>query len=318
MHEPRFDLLGISKPLSFKLPKIKSPLKWLDNTILTRQDIKKIFPWAKSIIIVGLYYNTDFQKALSKHPDYMSISKYAILRDYHKIIPKKLKNLIKFLKTQHTIFKYKIHSDSFPVFEKGYAIHTLGGTIGYNNLWHSPLGTFILLGGAITDIPPGVLEKLLIPDIKSYRRFIYQDSPFYNPFCSLPHAICPSCNMCKKACPTKALTPFFRINKCIGYFTAEHKGKIPKSIQQKMKNILFGCDICQDICTYNKLINIKLNKKQLEKRFGKVINRAWHISVLKRMSAHGFYKAFSGTPVIRMRYYKFKDRVKTYIKTRKN
>lgn len=315
---PKFDLIGITSTKIFRLPKIYSPLKWLDKTITIRQDIRKLFPWAKSLIIVGLGYNTNYQQELLYHPDYMSISKYAILRDYHKVIPKKLRALINFLQNKlNTEFKYKVHSDTLPVFEKGYAQASLGGITGYNNLWHSPIGTFVLLGGVITNLQLTKLKSILMPDLANYRRFIYKSSPFWNPSFQLSHSICPKCNLCIKSCPTKALLPNkFILSRCIGYWTAEHKGLIPISVQKHMKNILFGCDICQDVCTFNRIKNFKLNRKQLEERFGKVSNRVWHISVLKRFSVHGFYKFFAGTPVMRMHYYKFKHRIYTYIRLR--
>ncbi len=318
--EPKFDLLGITSTKTFNLPKLHSPLKWLDKTIHIRRDIKQIFPWAKTILIVGLGYDTDFDDTLNLHPDYMSISKYAILRDYHKVIPKKLRALISFLQEElNTEFKYKIHSDTLPVFEKGYAQAALGGITGYNNLWHSPLGTFVLLGGVITSLPLKTLKNVLMPNLASYRRFIYESSPFWNPSFQLSHSICPKCHLCIKNCPTKALLPNkFILSRCIGYWTAEHKGLIPINVQKQMKNILFGCDICQNVCTFNRIKNFKLSRIQLEERFGKVLNRAWHISVLKRFSVHGFYKTFAGTPVMRMRFYKFIHRIKTYTRQRES
>jgi len=375
-YNSQFDIIGIAPVTNFDLPTIKSPLKWLDKTIYIRQDITKLIPWAKSLIIVGLGYNTNYQEELLYHPDYMSISKYAILREYHKVIPKKLKNLIHnnikpkiealqknthntnsklyffsnnkknvlsagrlkqksdstlhlndFYKAKTFItpiaknfkLKYKIHSDTFPVFEKGYAQIALGGMTGYNNLWHSSIGTFVLLGGVITNIPFDILQYLIAPNIKTFKSYIYADSPFYNPSWQLKHNICHTCNKCIKACPTKALAPGkFKLYRCIGYWTAEHKGKIPNAIQKQMKNILFGCDICQNVCSFNKLKNFTLTKKQLEQRFGKVIQRVWHIRQLQHFSVHGFYKTFAGTPVMRMRYYKFKDRIRWYVKERRD
>ena len=313
-----FDLIGIAKVSTFKLPKIKTPLKWLDNTIKLREDVKKIFPWAKSAIIVGLAYDNEIDANLVYHPDYMSISKYAMVREYHKVIPKKLKKLITILsdnvKSENPV-RHKIHADIFPIYEKGYAQKALGGITGLNHLWHSPLGSFVLLGGIITSIKYSKLRKLYSSLLL---KLIYPDSPFKHPHCAYQHTLCASCRMCIAACPTKALKPpHLQIHRCIGYLTAEHKGKIPRALQAKMKNILFGCDICQDVCLYNKLASYRLTKRQLIERFGKVIPRVWHISILKRMSVAGFYKAFAGTPVIRMRYYKFKDRVNFYVKQRR-
>ncbi len=316
-----FDLVGISPIQKFNLPQnINSPLHWLNNTILLRNDIKQKFKWAKSSIIVGLAYNSAPDPFLY-HPNYMRISKYARLKAYQSVIFKKLRKLInvhfkpQLTESQQDSLKLKIHVDTFPIYEKGYAQTALGGIRGLNNLWHSSLGTYVLLGGVISNVDFNTVQKIVF-NKSFFKRVIFSDSPFKAPANAIKHNLCSTCSRCIQACPTSALWPRFQISKCLAFWTTEYKRLIPSNIQKHMQNILFGCDICQDSCLYNQKVNFTLNDQQLHKRFGKVIRQIWHIRELKHMSASGFYKAFKGTPVTRMKFKKFKDRVNYYVHQR--
>jgi len=127
--------------------------------------------------------------------------------------------------------------------------------------------------------------------------------------------MCKNCNKCIANCPTGALQGFKIVHaKCISYLTVETKGKIPDFLQKRMKNWLFGCDECQSTktCPFNNTFEKPLTNPQLALRFGKTIPKVLYFRQAQRISFHGFYKYFKSTPVIRMRYLKFKDRVEWY------
>ena len=360
---PMFDLIGILGPTCFLLPKsVHSPMPWLDSTMDLRKDPLKILPWARSFLTVGLVYANKIDEALKRHKCYLRIADYAILRDYHKVLRNKIRHLVGFVKegldgilenrpptqnpttknptsTSKFHLKYKIFVDSFPISEKGLAIATFGGTIGKNQLYHSALGSKILLAGVALNLPVATLQKILNKRTLVAFTYKHKNHPA-NPV-AVAHSICYSCNLCVQACPTQALVPVtvqpkpqsraknttsakpvpsrlvhFKHARCISYLTIENPRPIPHYLQRQMKNWLFGCDDCQDVCPYNKAKQITLTKQELEQRFGKVISPVLYTRKAARFSYHGFKKYFKGTPVLRQKYAVFKDRVGWYTKSR--
>jgi len=203
-------------------------MRWFERSIDKRIDPSLILPNAKSIIVLGLnYYNQiNFTNQINKG----KISKYALGKDYHSVMKSKMKILINFLKEQNFFGNYLSYVDSGPLMEKALAQKAGLGWIGKNtNLINRKIGSFFFIGCIITDI-----------------ELVY-DEIYLN--------YCGTCNKCIEACPTKALVEPYILdsNKCISYLTIEYRGEVlPQTLKGKFDNWVFGCDICQDICPWNK------------------------------------------------------------------
>ena len=232
-----FDYCGISKAefLADEAPKLESWLKrgahgkmsYMENHFEKRLDPSKLVPDAKSV--VSLMYNYYPKKDLSnENPDQYKLAKYAYGEDYHHVIKAKLKNLVDDLKTEVGEIEGRVFVDSAPVMERQWAEKSGLGWIGKNTLLiNKNSGSFYFLAELIIDLE-------LEPDgpIKDY---------------------CGTCTRCIDACPTDAITPYeLNASQCISYLTIELKESIPEEFKGKMEGWAFGCDICQDVCPWNR------------------------------------------------------------------
>jgi epoxyqueuosine reductase len=229
-----FDAVGISK--ADFLEKEAAPLeKWLnekkngkmaymENYFDMRLDPRKLVPGAKSII--SLMYN--FYPVEIPKNQALKISKYAYGNDYHEVIKEKLNAFVKELQIEIGQFNSRVFVDSAPVLEKAWAAKSGLGWIGKNtNLISKKKGSFFFLSEIILDLD-------LIPD-----------TPVTN------H--CGSCTACIDACPTQAITEYsVDGSKCISYFTIELKEQIPDEMKGKWNDWIFGCDVCMDVCPWNR------------------------------------------------------------------
>ena len=202
-------------------------MQYMENYFDLRTDPAKLVPGAKSVITVLMnYYPEERQK-----PDTPKISKYAYGQDYHHVIRKKLKLLLQFIKDHIGEVQGRGFVDSAPVLERTWAQRSGLGWIGKNgNLITRQHGSFYFIATLITDL------------ILDY------DDPFAKDYCG-------SCRRCIDACPTNAIQENKVIDgsKCISYFTIELKEQlIPDEMQGKFKDWVFGCDICQDVCPWNR------------------------------------------------------------------
>lgn len=191
----------------------------------------ELVPGTVSVICARLNYLT----APPNTPDSSKaeIARYAWGRDYHKIIPKKLKALAKQIEASIGEFGYRVFTDSAPVMERALGENAGLGWIGKNTLLMSrDAGPWFLLGEIYTDIP-------LPPD---------------QPVAS--H--CGTCTRCLDQCPTNAFVSPYILdsNKCISYLTIEYKGSIPVELRPKMGNRIFGCDECMVVCPFTKFATI--------------------------------------------------------------
>jgi len=219
-----------------------------------RYDFRKFFPQGKSIVVcIFQYWNSDYEKEyeniiskiknpfdflIRKYPKLNKeilkirstlIARYALFNDYHKVIRDKLKDVIYELKKNN--INAKIFVDTSPVFEKILAAYSGLGFIGKNTLLINPLyGSYFFIGGFFLDTKIDQVKKNL-----EYKK------------------ICDDCRLCEKECPTNALScGWLNPLKCISYWTTHNKNKeIPSYILEKSPYI-FGCDICQKVCPYNK------------------------------------------------------------------
>ena len=190
-----------------------------------RLDPRLLVDGAKTVISLMLNYYTD-QKQESSAP---KISKYAYGKHYHRVIGKKLKNLLAYIQKEIGEVHGRAFVDIAPVMDKAWAVKSGLGWIGKNsNLINRESGSFYFLAELIIDLE------------------IEPDSP------TVDH--CGSCTKCIEACPTEAITQPYVVDgsKCISYFTIELKDAIPTSMKGQFDDWMFGCDVCQDVCPWNR------------------------------------------------------------------
>ncbi|MCZ2299116.1 MAG: tRNA epoxyqueuosine(34) reductase QueG [Chitinophagales bacterium] len=202
-------------------------MQYMENYFDLRTDPEKLVPGAKSVItLMQNYYPTEKQ-----NPDVPKISKYAYGKDYHLSIREKLKQFLHELNEEIGTINGRGFVDSAPVLEKAWAAKSGLGWVGKNGiLITKQSGSFFFLATLIVDIE------------------LAYDSPFAKDYCG-------SCNKCIDSCPTEAITPNKVINasKCISYYTIELKDAlIDETMKNKFEGWMFGCDICQDVCPWNR------------------------------------------------------------------
>lgn len=199
---------------------------YMANHFDKRLDPRKLVDGAKSIITVLLnYYPSETQK----DPEAPKLSKYAYGNDYHHVIKGKLRELVDFINENIGEVGGRAFVDSAPVMDKAWAAKAGLGWVGKNtNLIHPKNGSFFFIGELILDIE-------LAPDqpIRDH---------------------CGTCTACIDACPTDAIVAPYVVDgsKCISYFTIELKDAIPTEMKGKFDDWAFGCDVCQDVCPWNR------------------------------------------------------------------
>lgn len=198
-----------------------------------RADPKKILPDAKIAIVVTADYLAESIEKIDftlhdRQKGY--IARYALGRDYHRVMRKRLKVLEQQTTGMIDDNRYKVFVDSVPVLERALARNAGLGWIGKNtNLIHSKRGSFFFIGGLLTNLPLLVDQDL-----------------------STNH--CGSCSSCMTICPTNAIVAPYQLDarKCIAYLTIEWRGSIPLSLRSMIGNRIFGCDDCQLVCPWNR------------------------------------------------------------------
>ncbi len=209
-----------------------SELLFLNNNLEKRSNPSLLVDNAKTVIsVIASYYQRDSQEK-SKY----KISKYAYSKDYHVIIKENLEKLFVKIKELMPDVNGRAFCDTAPIFEKEWAKCAGLGWIGKNNLLlNKKFGSFLFIGEIIID-----------------KELFYDNSVDIN---------CGNCNLCIDACPTNALKPYLLdVNKCISYLTIENKDDtIPNCFKEKIKNEIYGCDICQTVCPQNKKLNSESN-----------------------------------------------------------
>ena len=247
-------------------------MNYLEKNLDKRLDPRKLVPGSKSII--SLSYNYYPKKNIDKKNNFI-ISKYAYGKDYHKVIKKKLKILFRSIKEKIGDVEGRVFVDSAPVHERAWAKLSGLGWIGKNSLLiNEKKGSYFFLAEIICDLD------------------LEYDSAVANR--------CGKCTKCIDACPTDAITSaqIINANKCISYLTIENKKEIPTELKNNLNDAIFGCDICQDVCPWN-----KFSKPHKEESF----NPKNEISSLKKtdwieLTEETFNKMFEGAAVKRAKY----------------
>lgn len=210
-------------------------MKWMENHFDKRLDTTKLVEDSKSVISLAFNYYPETQQT----QDTPKIAKYAYGEDYHFVLKDKLRMMIDELQQRFGQFHARVFVDSAPVLERAWAAKAGLGWIGKHSLLLSKKqGSFFFLAQIICDVE------------------MAYDAPVTD------H--CGSCTACIDACPTEAIIDNHIVdsNKCISYLTIELKEEIPTSFKGQMEDWVFGCDICQDVCPWN-----RFSKPHSEKRF---------------------------------------------------
>ena len=277
-----FSSCGISKA-RFLSEEAKNFEKWLSNgyqgsmsylerNIDKRLDPTVLVPGSKSVI--SLAFNYFPPKKLIDNNNFI-ISKYAYGKDYHKVLKKKLKKLFFLMRERIGDIEGRVFVDSAPIHERAWAKLSGLGWVGKNSLLiNKNQGSYFFLAEIICDLE------------------LEYDEPVLNR--------CGNCSRCIDACPTGAITEAQVINakKCISYLTIENKDNIPEELNDSMNNSIFGCDVCQDVCPWNK--NSKpheeiefLPKKNLKK----LRKKDW-----VELTEETFDRIFEGSAIKRTKY----------------
>jgi epoxyqueuosine reductase len=201
-------------------------MQYLEKNRKKRDDPKQIMPEARSIISVTLNY---YPEEVIPENGRFVIAKYAYGKDYHDVMKEKLHILADFLKTELGARNNRVFVDSGPVFEKARAGRAGLGWMGKNTILIHPIhGSFFFIGEILSDLEAEPDQP--IPD----------------------H--CGTCSKCSEACPTGALDKPYELDatKCLSYWTIEHRGPVPDTIKANLRDRIYGCDICQDVCPFNR------------------------------------------------------------------
>ena len=255
-------------------------MSYLERNFDKRLDPTKLVPGAKSVI--SLSYNYFPPKKLISENSFI-ISKYAYGRDYHKVLRNKLKKLFTKIRDKIGEVEGRVFVDSAPIHERAWAKLSGVGWIGKNSLLiNKNQGSYFFLAEIICDLD------------------LEYDEPVLNR--------CGNCTRCIDACPTDAITKAQVIdaNKCISYLTIENKEKIPKELKGSINNSIFGCDICQDVCPWNKK-SVPHNEKEFlpKKELRDLKKKDWI-----ELTEDTFNKIFEGSAVKRTKFQGLKRNIK--------
>lgn len=201
-------------------------MAYMANHFDLRLDPRKLVPGAKSVISLAYNYYTPREQA---DPDAPKLSTYAYGRDYHKVVKQRLKPLMTYITEHFGDVAMRAFVDSAPVMEKAWAQRAGVGWMGKNaNVIRQGNGSFFFLCELITDLE-------LAPDAPAADH-------------------CGTCRRCIDACPTDAIIQPYVVDgsKCISYFTIELKEAIPQEMKGRFADRVFGCDICQQVCPWNR------------------------------------------------------------------
>lgn len=204
-------------------------MHWMDRDPETRTDPRRLFPQARSAIVVALNYYTPAEH--SGDPETGKVSRYAWGDDYHEVVGSKLRALLQWIEEQVPQAAGKVCVDTQPMMDKAWAVRAGLGWIGkHTNLITHEFGSWVFIGELLLNLE-------LVCDTDQVEDH------------------CGTCALCIDACPTNAITEPYMVdsNKCISYATIElRESEMPKAIAENLQGWFYGCDICQDVCPWNR------------------------------------------------------------------
>lgn len=250
-------------------------MKYMENHFEKRIDPRKLVEGAKSVVTLLYNYYTPERQADELAP---KISTYAYGVDYHLVIKEKLKKLLDDLRQKAGNIEGRCFVDSAPVMEREWAKRAGVGWLGKNTLLiHPRQGSFFFLAELIIDLS-------LTPD-----------APMKD--------FCGTCRRCIDACPTQAIAPegyLLDSSRCISYLTIELRDELPLALQDNMDNWMYGCDVCQDVCPWNRFSKrhqetafephpslLQLNPTEWQEITRDVFNEIFKKSAVKRTKYEG-------------------------------
>lgn len=246
-------------------------MSYMENHFDKRLNPTLLVDDAKSVISLLLnYYPSELQ-----NEDSYKISKYAYGQDYHHVIKEKLKELLHFIQTEIGEVSGRAFVDSAPVLDKAWAAKSGLGWVGKNsNLITQKVGSFYFIAELIIDLE------------------LEYDTP------TTDH--CGSCTACLDACPTDAIVAPYVVDgsKCISYFTIELKDNLPQEMKGKFDDWMFGCDVCQDVCPWNRFS--KPHNEPLFQTNSDILN--FSKSDWEEITVDTFQKVFKNSAVKRTKY----------------
>lgn len=206
---------------------MQATMDYMARSPESREDITRWYPQAKSVLICGFSYSDNSPRAAARGEG--RIARYAVLNDYHPELKRRMGSILSWLKERAAGAEGRVFVDTSPLLERLYARYAGVGFIGKNTMLISAKkGSYLLLAGLALNLD-------LTPD-----------EPVAD------H--CGTCNRCLEACPTQAF-PKERVldaGRCVSYFTIEHRGAIPEEFRPGVGNWVMGCDICQEVCPWNR------------------------------------------------------------------
>jgi epoxyqueuosine reductase len=282
-----FDYCGISTArfLEEEAPRLETwlnrnqhgTMSWMENYFDKRLDPRKLVEGAKSVISVLLNYTPIPEDTILSEGD-VKISRYAYGKDYHYVLKDKFKVMLQHITDKIGEVNGRAFVDSAPVMDKVWAKQSGLGWVGkHSNIITKDAGSYFFIGELIVD-----LELDADGPIKDY---------------------CGTCTRCIDACPTDAISAAYHVDgsKCISYLTIELKDQIPTEFKEQMQGWAFGCDICQEVCPWNKFaVSIKKNefspseelKKYLKMPLKEITKEVFNVlfkdSAIKRTKIEGF------------------------------
>jgi epoxyqueuosine reductase len=274
-----FDLIGFAKAdvlekeselLKEWLAKnYQADMDYMNKSFEKRKDVKQILPNAKSVISLGLNYYTFDSYSNDKLKG--KVSRYAWGKDYHLIIWAMLDELEEELKKIYPEFESISYVDTGPVMDKAWAVRAGIGWLGkHTNVINREMGSWFFIANIITNC-----------------EFDY--SKPISDFCG-------SCTACLDACPTEAIIQEYVVdaNKCISYLTIENKNEISEEFKGKFDNLIFGCDICQEVCPWNQKFPVETLIKDFHPQ-----NKELNLADVDEMTEADFRQRFRVSPIKR-------------------
>jgi len=248
----------------------QADMHWMEQSVEKRENPRLVLDGLKSVVSVALNY---YSPAVhSSAPGTGKISRYAWGDDYHLILPDRLESLLARIRERVPGVNAKVYVDTGPVMEKVWAVRAGVGWLGkHTNVITREYGSWVFLAEILLDVE------------------LEYDSPIGD--------FCGSCRACIDACPTDAIVAPYVLDasKCISYLTIEHRGRLPDELTPSFGRWVFGCDICQDVCPWNRFQQ-ETAELSFHPRPG---NAAPDLTGLTQMSPEQFADRFRRSPVKR-------------------
>jgi epoxyqueuosine reductase len=241
-------------------------------------DVREWKKWTRSIALFALPYHRDG----GEFRDGGRVARYALGRDYHNLLGKRLERLGKRLRREGMVQSFRGCTDAAPVLEREWAILGNVGWRGKNTLVLDPAyGPWVLLGELLMDMELPTFTATPPADANSKQK---------------RWASCGSCTACLDVCPTGALTSAYEIDArlCISYLTIEHRGSIPVELRRKMGDWVFGCDLCSEVCPFGHHANDHADDWGTKDALS-----SFRLEDLLALTAAEFADAFAGSPIRR-------------------